>query len=89
MKFLTEADPELRGVLRTDPIGPPSQQEIFTFLDTLRDTGKTNMAGAAPYIEFYFDVPENDAQDYLSNWIKWHFDQYLLEQVLLGNTANQ
>ncbi len=60
--FVQEADPEERGCLRPDPNREPTMPEIFRFLDFLRTTGKTNMFGAAPYVEHYLDVDHKRAK---------------------------
>jgi len=46
-------------------------QEHHDFLICLRDSGETNMWGAAPYIEREFDVPYVDAKTILLEWIKY------------------
>lgn len=40
------------------------------FLDKLRDSGKTNMFGAAPYIQSEFGLDKKEARDILSQWMK-------------------
>jgi hypothetical protein len=46
-------------------------QEHHDFLIELRDSGETNMWGAAPYIEREFGVPYVDAKTILLEWIKY------------------
>lgn len=44
--------------------------EVFTFLDDLRDSGITNMFGAAPYIMQEFNLNRSDAIKLLTEWMK-------------------
>lgn len=46
-------------------------QEHYDFLSCLRDSGETNMWGAAPYIEREFGVPYVDAKNILVEWIQY------------------
>jgi hypothetical protein len=46
------------------------EQEVFEFLDDLRESGVTNMFGAAPYIAAEFDVPRSIARTYLTDWMR-------------------
>lgn len=46
-----------------------TEQEIFEYLDELRESGITNMLGAAEYIENMFDVDRKTARTMLSNWM--------------------
>lgn len=45
-------------------------EEHKEFLLDLRDSGVTNMWGAAPYIEQEFGVTRREASDILLQWIK-------------------
>ena len=44
--------------------------EAFRYLDNLRESGVTNMFGAAPYLESEFYMTSRDARDVLSKWMK-------------------
>ena len=46
------------------------EKEIFEYLNSLRESGQTNMFGAAPYVADAFDMPIKDARLYLSTWMK-------------------
>ncbi|NBW22776.1 MAG: hypothetical protein EBR82_84005 [Caulobacteraceae bacterium] len=46
------------------------KQEVFEFLDDLRDSGETNMYGAAPYIVEEFGVRHAEARVLLSAWMQ-------------------
>jgi hypothetical protein len=45
--------------------------EHHDYLICLRDSGETNMWGAAPYIQAEFGVPYADAKAILLEWIKY------------------
>lgn len=45
-------------------------QEVFSFLDALRESGATNMFGAAPYIQREFGVDRTRARDLLLEWME-------------------
>jgi len=43
--------------------------EAYTFLDDLRDSGKTNMFGAGTYVESEFGISKKEAQDWCLGWM--------------------
>ena len=43
--------------------------EEFEYLNTLRDSGVTNMFGAAPYLQEAFDLSRNEAKEILLAWM--------------------
>ena len=45
-------------------------EEHNQYLLELRDSGVTNMWGAAPYLAARFDISEDEAGDILVEWIK-------------------
>lgn len=45
-------------------------ETYFKFLTVLRDSGKTNMFGAAPYLQQVFDLSSSDARKILAEWMK-------------------
>lgn len=45
-------------------------KEHAAYLVELRDSGVTNMWGAAPYLAARFDIPEKEAGKILVEWIK-------------------
>lgn len=47
------------------------REEIFTFLNRLRESGAVNMFGATPYIEENFDLDRKEAKQYLISWMEW------------------
>ena len=50
--------------------GDVSQVEISTFLNTLSESGETNMTEAVPLIEKEFGISESDAKIALDSWVK-------------------
>ena len=48
----------------------PTQEKVNKFLDSLRDSGKTNMVGATPYIQKQFNITKYDAQRFLIKWME-------------------
>ena len=47
-----------------------SMNEYFAFLDSLRETGVTNMFGAAPYLVEVYDMDKRKARDVLLSWMQ-------------------
>lgn len=46
------------------------KEEVFDYLDALRESGVTNMFGATPYIMEEFDVPQSEAKKLLVKWMQ-------------------
>lgn len=44
-------------------------QEYFDYLEELRESGVTNMFGAAPYLAEEFDISKNEAREILVAWM--------------------
>jgi len=44
--------------------------EVFEFLDSLRESGKVNMFGAAPYVQKFFDLNKHEARYLVSEWMR-------------------
>lgn len=47
-----------------------NKEEIFAYLDALRESGVTNMFGAAPYIEDMFELNRQAARSMLMEWME-------------------
>lgn len=47
-----------------------SQEEIYSFLDILRESGVCNMFGAAPYLQEEFNLSRQEARTMLVGWMK-------------------
>jgi hypothetical protein len=43
----------------------------FRYLNRLRESGATNMYGAAPYLEMEFDMTRREARQVLIEWMAW------------------
>ena len=43
----------------------------FEFLNRLREGGTTNMFGAAPYLEFEFELTNREARRIVADWMAW------------------
>ena len=48
------------------------KEEMFEYLDVLRETGVTNMFGAGPYLQQAFGVDRREAKNILLEWMKTH-----------------
>jgi hypothetical protein len=44
--------------------------EMREFLEELRESGETNMFGAAPYLQSEFDLSRRDSEKALMEWIR-------------------
>jgi len=51
------------------------KSEMFEYLDTLRESGVTNMFGAGPYLEQVFDIDRREAKAVLLEWMKQYSPQ--------------
>jgi hypothetical protein len=51
------------------------KNEMFEYLDTLRDTGVTNMFGAGVYLQQAFGVDRREAKTILMEWMKQYSPQ--------------
>lgn len=47
-------------------------KEEFEYLDDLRDSGRTNMFGAAPYLASKFEIKIQEARKILTLWMESH-----------------
>ena len=48
----------------------PTEQEVFEYLDDLRESGTTNMYGAGPYLQQKFGLDKYLAKDCVLTWMK-------------------
>ena len=46
------------------------KEDVFDFLENLRDSGVTNMFGAPPYLQREFGFQEAESRAWLSVWMK-------------------
>ena len=56
-----------------------TQEEVNEFLDRLRESGDTNMFGAAPYIQSAYGLDRHTASDMLVEWIRTFSARHLQE----------
>jgi len=47
------------------------QEEMFAYLEQLRQLGVTNMKGATPYLQEHFEIPYDEAEKTLLLWIEF------------------
>jgi hypothetical protein len=45
------------------------KEDIFAFLDNVRESGSINMFGAAPVLQEVFGLERRDARDMLLEWM--------------------
>lgn len=48
----------------------PDREEMFRYLDALRESGVTNMFGAGRYLEHQFALSRGDAAEVLGEWMR-------------------
>ena len=46
-------------------------REEFLYLNRLRESGDTNMFGAAPYLQDEFNLDYREARKILTEWMSW------------------
>lgn len=56
------------------------EDEVFDFLDTLRDSGVTNMFGARPYLQETFGFDRDTAAGWLTRWMESYGRRHGLEE---------
>ena len=47
------------------------KQEYYDYLESLRDSGVTNMFGAAPFLQHQFGLSRQEAKTVLLEWMQW------------------
>lgn len=47
-----------------------NKDEVFVYLDDLRESGITNMWGAGPYIQTEFEIDNNEARELVLEWME-------------------
>lgn len=56
---------------------PPTMEDYLNYLDSLRESGATNMFGARPYLMLAFDnLSEDEAGKVLSHWMETFGDRH-------------
>jgi len=51
-------------------ISEPDKEMFYPYLNDLRESGETNMFGAAPYLVEQFDLDIVEAREVLGQWMK-------------------
>jgi len=46
------------------------KQEFFEYLETLRESGVTNMYGASTYLQEAFDLTRSQSRELLKEWME-------------------
>ncbi len=57
-----------------------NKEEVFVYLDELRESGVTNMFGAASYIQKEFDAEKAEAKSLLVEWMKTFSERHPEEE---------
>lgn len=52
------------------------EQEVFEYLDELRESGSTNMFGAAPYLIDEFSIDKRQARRFVQKWMTTFSDRF-------------
>lgn len=60
--------------------------DYFEYLDDLRDSGKVNMFGAAPYLAEAFNLEKSEARTFLKRWQDTFSDEPLEDRVSQAQT---
>ena len=58
------------GNVRNTTLADAKKEEYFDYLDNLRESGVTNMFGAAPYLQEAFDLTKIEAREILKEWME-------------------
>jgi len=45
------------------------RNEVYLYLEQLKESGETNMFGAGVYLKNHFKLPKHEARKYLSDWM--------------------
>ncbi len=59
-----------------------NKEEMFVYLDNIRETSAINMFGAAPYLQDAFGLSRHEARDILLEWMDTFFERH---KVTNGN----
>jgi len=79
---IVKSDSIMRGKLEEGVV-----KDMHTFLNDLRDSGVTNMFGAAPYLQKEFGIDQKSAREVLANWMQ-SFSENLNEYSKYDNVAS-
>jgi len=59
-----------------------SKAAVFAFLNSLRDSGATNMWGAPAYLEEHMDMNRHEASEWFHKWMDSFKRQAELDKLL-------
>jgi len=62
-------DPDTQALLEDEEFNQ-NKNEVFLYLENLRESGKTNMFGAASFIQDDFECSKSMSIRYLSEWMR-------------------
>ena len=68
MTVTIDKDDKLKS-LKVEKYHPSFRFEVFQFLNELRESGKTNMFGARPYLVDEFDLDKKQSAELLSEYM--------------------
>jgi hypothetical protein len=57
------------------------RNEVFDYLDALRESGATNMFGATPYLMEEFGFDKHDAKRWLTDWMQTFSERHPRPEV--------
>ncbi len=46
-----------------------TKEDVFDYLECLKESGVTNMFGAAPYVQQEFGIDIKEAREWLKKWM--------------------
>lgn len=52
------------------------KEQYFNFLDSLRDSGVTNMFGAGPYLQEVYGLSRHEARDIVLEWMQTYSERH-------------
>lgn len=82
---------ELKSFIRENilsTLGEGVEKRMFTYLSDLRDSGVTNMFGAAPYLANEFGLDKRTAREILAKWMKSSMNEASAEDVKAQQDLN-
>ena len=54
---------------RKQNMPPATKQDMYNYLERLRESGRTNMFGASPYLRDQFGLTIDEAKNVLKDWM--------------------
>lgn len=69
-KFCSDCGSKLKIAGKLDNFSVEELEEVYIFLDGLRESGVTNMFGAGSYIEDELGYDKSESRSLLSSWME-------------------